>query len=112
MPTQIDCLECGGEVIYFQKNPDCRNCECVDECPGPNKDYCFLQSKCTYCKDGKITVYTASEIQKAVEDERDSCILDITQWVHEWKKKTYIKPYIDVVLHGMTEAITSRGKPE
>ena len=50
------------------------------------------------------------EIKKAIKDERDSCILDITEWVHEWKKKTYVKPYIEVVLKGMVEAIRKRSK--
>lgn len=49
-------------------------------------------------------------IDKAVKEERDSCILDIIQWVHEWKKKTYVKPYIDVVLKGMVESITVRSE--
>lgn len=54
MPIQIDCPQCGGTLereprTYDEMIQTCVHCE---------------------CKTGKITVYTATEMQKAVEDER------------------------------------------
>ncbi len=87
MPREIDCPDCGGNGwIVISKDFPCATCKTA----------------------GKITVYSEVELKEAVKEERESCVLDISQWVHEWKKKTYVKPYIDIVLKGMVEAIKAR----
>ena len=50
------------------------------------------------------------EINEAVKAEKDSCILDITEYVHEWKKRTYVETFISSILDGMIKKIRARNK--
>lgn len=52
MPIKIDCPECGGSKWMEGSTPSCMG---------------GAKVPCEYCKDGKITVYTEAEMQKAVE---------------------------------------------
>ncbi len=85
MPIEIDCPECGGKGV----TPKCTNCSrfrwtgfgggksvCSkgykmdsDNCKDWKKTTAFISehNKCPHCKDGKITVYTEADMQKAVE---------------------------------------------
>ncbi|MCK5614023.1 hypothetical protein KAR91_69815 [Candidatus Pacearchaeota archaeon] len=69
MPTQIDCPECGGrgEIITADRSTY-----------PPTEDFsdCFNPE----CKDGKITVYTADDLKKAVEDEREAILRKINYY--------------------------------
>lgn len=80
MPIQIDCPECGGRGRYNQKTPDCKNCSTTEDCYDLLLDECLISTKCDHCKDGKITVYTEAQKQKAIADEREAIMDIVTAW--------------------------------
>ena len=67
MPREIDCPDCGGTGSV------CHNCEgdCYD---GPHR-ICESAGDdgnkyCPHCEDGKIKIYTESEVQELIKAER------------------------------------------
>ena len=63
MPREIDCLDCGGrgEIITADRSSYPPSEEFI-KCFNPN------------CKNGKIKVYTESELNKAVKQEREEIL--------------------------------------
>lgn len=49
-----NCSGCKGIGLYYQKYPDCKNCEAVQECGGANQEYCCISSVCDFCNGTKI----------------------------------------------------------
>ena len=90
MPKTIPCYDCKGKGSAYSKSN-------------------LGKIKCKTCKGGGVlSVYTQDEVNDLIKAETDSCILDITEYVFEWKKKTYVKPYIDVIAKGMVDKIRAR----
>ena len=71
---------------------------------------------CGNCKDGKIKVYTQEELNEAVQAEKDTCILDITEYFYELKKKPNILIHpditrtMDIWRKGLVDMIRKRGE--
>ncbi len=63
MPTQIDCPECKGRGWWYP----------------PNEIGGSTRVTCRNCKNGKITVYTATEIQ----EERETIIKMIDNYIDD-----------------------------
>ena len=92
MPREINCFNCGGEGWYYTGV-----CHPVTG---------FKENiNCEECSNGKITVYTQEELNKAVKEEREACALICDSW-------TEIAGYVYRSVERCAKAIRARGKNE
>ena len=65
MSIKIDCPECEGRGYYY-KTPSDRLYP---------RNIGGLKTKCPYCKNGKIKVYTEEELQELLKAKQEECAL-------------------------------------